>query len=102
MLNRFAITNLATAILISPVNAQIRGTGVTPGVMGTGATPGASGVGGSGFGVLEPLVPRHTALSVVPPAFIGYIHLADLRSYCRIRTTILITAMTPKEQRSPR
>ena len=50
MLNRFAITILATAILISPVNAQIRGTGVTPGAMGTGATPGASGVG-RGFGV---------------------------------------------------
>ena len=51
MLNRFAITILATAILISPVNAQIRGTGATPGAMGTGATPGASGVGRSGFGV---------------------------------------------------
>jgi hypothetical protein len=51
MLNRFVITILATAILISPVNAQTRATGVTPGVMGTGATPGASGVGRSGFGV---------------------------------------------------
>ena len=51
MLNRFALTILATAILISPVNAQIRGTGATPGAMGTGATPGASGVGRSGFGV---------------------------------------------------
>jgi len=51
MLNRFAITILATAILISPVNGQIRGTGVTQGAMGTGARPGASGVGGSGFGV---------------------------------------------------
>src|SRR4029077_16351032 len=51
MLNRFVITILATAILISPVNAQTRGTGVTPGVMGIGATPGASSVGRSGFGV---------------------------------------------------
>jgi len=51
MLNRFAITILATTILTSPVNAQIRGTGVTPGFMGTSATPGASGVGRSGFGV---------------------------------------------------
>jgi hypothetical protein len=51
MLNRFAITILATAILISPVNAQIRGSGVTPGAMGTGTTPGASGVGRSGFGL---------------------------------------------------
>jgi hypothetical protein len=51
---------------------------------------------------LEPLVPRNTALSVVTPAFIGYIHLADLGSYCRTHTTILITAMTPKEQSSPR
>jgi len=51
MLNRFAITILATAILISPVNAQTRGTGVTPGVMGTGTKPGAPGVERSGFGV---------------------------------------------------
>src|ERR1700693_1306370 len=51
MLNRFAITILATAILISPVNAQIRGTCVTPGTMGSGATPGASGVERPGFGV---------------------------------------------------
>jgi hypothetical protein len=51
---------------------------------------------------LEPLVPRNTALSVVPPTFIGYIHLADLGSYGRTRTTILMTDMTPKEQRSPR
>jgi hypothetical protein len=51
MLNQFAITILSTVILISSVNAQTRGTGVTPGVMGTKATPGASGVGRSGFGV---------------------------------------------------
>jgi hypothetical protein len=51
MLNRFAIAILATAILISPVKAQIRGTGVTPGAMGIGATPRASGVGRSGFGL---------------------------------------------------
>jgi hypothetical protein len=60
MPNRFAIAMVATSILaaamlISPLTAQIRGGGVTPGTMGIGATPtsgiGTSGVGRSGAGI---------------------------------------------------
>ena len=50
MLSRFAIVILTTAISISPVTAQIRGTGASRGTFGIAATPGTMGIPTSGIG----------------------------------------------------
>jgi len=60
MLSRFAIAILLTAISLSPVTAQVRGSAsgpmgviVTPGTMGTGTA--ATGTSGFGIAAISPL-----------------------------------------------
>ena len=48
MLSRFAVAMLATAIVVSPAKAQIRGIGATPGTSGIGVRPGTIGMPGRG------------------------------------------------------
>ena len=87
---------LSTAILILPATAQVRGAGAAQGTLAV--QPGYAGFAGSGERQDPELEDLAAILEVARVTSTGDVHPADLVSSFRTLTTILTSALTPKNR----